>query len=164
MKRGVTGVIFLILALGLLLTPPLARAGEAPTLSQGGYVYVPVYSHILIGDNSRPFPLSVTLSLRNTSLTEEIRLLAVDYYDSQGRLLKKHLDAPQAMKGLGSLSFTVPESEELGGPGAKFIVTWQSSKPVPSLLAEAVMIGTRNQQGISFTSRGKAYPDPSVLD
>jgi hypothetical protein len=120
---------------------------------------VPIYSHILIGDNARPFPLAVTLSLRNASLREEISLLSVDYYDSQGLLLKKYLNAPQTIKALGSLTFTVAESEKQGGTGAKFIVSWRSSQPVPPLLAEAVMTGTSNQQGISFTSRGETYPE-----
>jgi hypothetical protein len=158
MARRFVGVAFLIFALHLVLCHQVALAADAPAPAQGGYIFVPVYSHILIGDNARPFPLAVTLCLRNTSLNEEIRLLSVDYYDSEGGLLKKYLDVPEAVRGLGSLIVTVAESEKYGGAGAKFVVTWSSAKPVAPPLAEAVMIGTSNQQGISFTSRGEAHP------
>lgn len=159
MARHFPGIAVLLLALNMALLPQPAQAGDANALSQGGYLFVPAYSHILIGDNARPFPLSVTLCLRNTSQSDQLSLLSVDYYDSEGKLLKKYLDAAQTIKALGSLTFTVAESEKLGGAGAKFIVSWRGAKPIPPPLAEAVMIGTSNQQGISFTSRGKAYPE-----
>lgn len=158
MARRLLGVAFLIFALRFAFFPQMVQAADAPALAQGGYIFLPVYSHILIGDNARPFPLAVTVCLRNTSLHEEIRLLSVDYYDTEGKLLKKYLDLPKAIKPLGSLTFTVAESEKYGGAGAKFTVTWSSAKPVAPPLAEAVMIGTANQQGISFTSRGEAHP------
>lgn len=158
MARHFSGVALLLLALGLALSPPPARAADAPAPAEAGWIYVPVYSHILIGDNARPFPLAVTVCLRNTSASEEISVLSADYYDSEGRLLQRYLQAPRAMKALSSLTFTVAESEKLGGAGAKFIVTWKSARPAPPPLAEAVMIGTANQQGISFTSRGENHP------
>lgn len=148
----------LLMILHLVLWPLPGRAAEDAAPAQGGYIYVPAYSDILIGDNARPFPLAITLCLRNTSLGEEVSLLAVDYHDSAGKLLKKYLTGPQDLPPLASRTFTVAESEKHGGPGAKFVVTWRSARPVPPPLAEAVMIGTANQQGISFTSRGQSYP------
>ena len=68
------------------------------------------------------------------------------------------MNVPQTVKPLETGSFTVPESEKAGGPGAKFMVTWQAAQPVTPPLAETVMIGTSGQQGISFTSRGQALP------
>ncbi len=156
MKRMCMGVA--LLALAAAFCPAAALAAEPPARSQGGAVLVPVYSFILIGDNARPFPLAATLILRNTSLDQDITLLGVDYHDSNGKLLQQHLQAPQTMPALGSLVFTVAESEKAGGLGAKFIVKWRSARPVPPLLAETVMIGTANQQGISFTSRGQSLP------
>lgn len=158
MTRRFLGYACLALALAGLLPLSAAQAADPPAPSQGGYIFVPVYSHILIGDKARPFPLAVTFCLRNTSLSEEVTLLAVDYYDSAGKLLKNYLAEPKVMKALGSLSFTVAESEKLGAEGAKIIVRWRSARPIPPPLAEAVMIGTANQQGISFTSRGEAHP------
>lgn len=152
------GAILLALTLGLLLLPQAVQASDDMTLMSGGRIFVPTYSHILIGDNARPFPLAVTLCLRNTSSSEEVSLVAVDYHDSSGKLLKNYLSGPQSLKAFGSLSFTVAESEKQGGEGAKFLVVWRSARPVPPPIAEAVMIGTSNQQGVSFTSRGQNLP------
>lgn len=112
----------------------------------------------MIGDNARPFHLAVTLCLRNTSESDEVSLVAVDYYDSAGKLLKRYLNEPKALKAPGSLGVTVAESEKQGGEGAKFMVVWQSARPVSPPIAEAVMIGTSNQQGVSFTSRDQHLP------
>lgn len=156
--RCFVGAVMWVWALGLVLFASAAQAGDDPALSQGGCIFVPTYSHILIGDNARPFPLAVTLCLRNTSSSDEVGLVAVDYHDSAGNLLKRYVDKPKTLKALGSLSFTVAESEKQGGEGAKFLVIWQSARPVSPPIAEAVMIGTSNQQGVSFTSRGQHLP------
>ena len=57
-------------------------------LSDGQTVYVPIYSHIYSGIKARPFDLAATLSIRNTDPTHAITLLAVTYYDSDGKLVQ----------------------------------------------------------------------------
>ncbi len=47
------------------------------------------------------------------------------------------------------------ESDLRGGSGANFIVKWKADVPANRPIIEAVMIGARGQQGISFTSRGE---------
>ncbi|MBU4263957.1 MAG: DUF3124 domain-containing protein [Proteobacteria bacterium] len=51
------------------------------------------------------------------------------------------------------MQYIVKESDTQGGLGAKFLVRWQADKTVNAPLVETVMIGTKMQQGISFTSR-----------
>ena len=58
------------------------------------------------------------------------------------------------LKPLESVRYLVKESDMRGGSGANFIVKWKADVPVNRPIFEAVMIGTRGQQGISFTSRG----------
>ena len=126
-----------------------------PSFYKGQTVYVPVYSHIYSGDREQPFYLAATLSIRNTDRGQAITITAVDYYDSDGRFLKHYLQAPFALKAMATKRFVVPESDKSGGSGAKFIVIWKSDKPVAEPLIESVMISTKTQQGISFTSRGR---------
>lgn len=58
----------------------------------GQTVYVPIYSHIYSGDREHiPFLLAATLSIRNTDPDQPITVTAIDYYDSDGKLLKKYL-------------------------------------------------------------------------
>lgn len=145
----------LFLLLGFLLPLPVG-ADEKIELSRGQTIYVPAYSHIYSGNRQTPFLLTVTVSIRNIDPKHPIEVTAVDYYESQGILLKKFLDRPIALKPLESIRYVVPEKDKSGGSGASFMVEWKSDTFVNPPIAEAVMIGTQSQQGVSFTSRGQA--------
>lgn len=141
--------------------PALSSGEEAGGLSTGQTLYVPAYSHIYSGNREQPYLLTVTLSIRNTNLTYPITVTRVDYYETQGRLLKKYLDKDVVLKPLESTRFIVPQKDKEGGSGANFIVDWISKTPVNEPIVESVMIGTQSQQGISFTSRGKVIRFPA---
>ena len=147
-----TLIIMSLLMGQLFLTAPPAAAELR--LFKGQTVYVPVYSHIYSGDREQPFYLAATLSIRNTDIRHAITLTAVDYYNSEGKFLKHYLNEPQPLDAMATKRFVVPESDKSGGSGAKFIVQWHSDRPVAEPLIESVMISTKTQQGISFTSRG----------
>ena len=151
--------IFKIPILGLLIlfhcSTYLMAESEIP-LSKGQTVYVPVYSHIYSGNNNIPFYLTATLSIRNTDPKQSITVLAADYYDTTGKLLKKYIANPVPLGPICSTHFIIQESDEAGGAGANFIVKWKSENPTNIPLIESIMIGTRSSQGVSFTSRGQA--------
>jgi hypothetical protein len=144
-------LVFLVLAGGILPSPAPAQA-----LSQGQLVYVPIYSHIYYGDQERTILLTGTLSVRNTDPAQSITLLQADYYDNDGKLIRKHILQPVTLGPLGSTRFIVKASDTSGGSGANFLVRWKAAAPVNEPLLEGVMIGTSMGQGISFTSRGVA--------
>ena len=148
----------LVLALLLLAGPVRPAAAEALGRWLGQTVYVPVYSHIFAEDRyrDRPFLLTATLSVRNTDPERPFTLKSVDYYDSEGGLLQRYLEAPVTLAPLASTHYIVPESEAKGGAGAKFLIEWQAPAAVSEPIIEAVMIGTKLQQGISFISTGRA--------
>jgi hypothetical protein len=143
----------------LMLTVSIcATAGPSAAdmrLLIGQTVYVPVYSHIYSGDREQPFYLAATLSIRNTDTAHPITITAVDYYDSDGKFLKHYLEKAFSLVAMATKRYVVPESDKSGGSGAKFIIKWQSAQPVAEPLIESVMISTKTQQGISFTSRGR---------
>jgi hypothetical protein len=130
-------------------------------LSRGQTVYVPVYSHIYIGDKETPYYLAATISIRNTEQTAPVTITEVNYYDSNGRLIKKYLEKPIQLGANASTRFVIKESDDKGGSGANFIVKWRSDLQVNAPIIESVMIGTRNQQGVSFTSRGQVIEEIS---
>ena len=148
----------LVLALLLLAGPVRPAAAEVLGRWLGQTVYVPVYSHIFADDRyrDRPFLLTATLSVRNTDPERPFTLRRVDYYDSEGALLQRYLEAPITLAPLASTHYIVPESEAKGGAGAKFLIEWQAPAAVNEPIIEAVMIGTKLQQGISFISTGRA--------
>ena len=148
-------VFSLVLLTSLLFDCKRAWAENPIPLSNGQVVYVPIYSHIYSGDRQQPLYLSATLSVRNTDPAQSIKILSVDYFDTEGQMLKSYIKKPIGLKPLESTRFVVAYSDKEGGSGANFIVKWASDKKVNPPLIESVMIGAQNQLGISFTSRGQ---------
>ena len=135
--------------------PAAAQTAPPAALSKGQLVYVPVYSHVYYGDQEQKLMLTGILSVRNTDPGHPITITRADYYDSEGKLIRKYVSQPLVLKPLASTRFIVKETDTKGGSGAHFLVQWQAETPVNEPLLEGVMIGTAGQQGISFTSRGK---------
>ncbi len=143
----------------LLMLAETALAASVVEKSKGQTLYVPVYSHIYSGDRERPVYLASTLSIRNTDASRAIRLLKVDYFNSEGKLLRRYLEKPIELGPMASTRYIVGESDKAGGSGANFIVQWEAASPVSPPIAEGIMISTASQLGISFTSRGWVIPD-----
>lgn len=153
----VLSMMVLSVSSGLIFTAPAFP--EIKTL-KGQTLYVPVYSHIYHGNRDKePVDLTATLSIRNTDFVNAINITSIDYYDSDGVLVKKHLDKTLTIKPLGSTRVIVKESDKSGGSGAKFIVKWEASVKMTEPVVETIMIGTQAQQGISFTSRAQALKE-----
>ncbi len=117
-------------------------------------MYVPVYSHIYHGVKAQPFDLTVTLSVRNTSFDSALSLVGVDYYDTDGKLIRRYATQELRVAPLTTKEFFVEQYDRTGGSGAAFVVHWRAAKPISPPLIETIMIGSSNNQGISFTSRG----------
>ncbi len=150
-KKGLKPVLIMLLV--FCWATGAAWAGE-PVLSAGQTLYVPVYSHILSGDRQAEIDLTATLSIRNTDPRYPVTVVTVDYYDNDGKKVRSYLSGSVQIKPLGSIHYVVKETDRTGGVGANFIVRWKAQGPVNAPLVEAVMIGTRMQQGLSFVSRG----------
>lgn len=148
------GLLITVLACGASASADVKRVG-------GQTVYVPAYSHIYHGDREVPFYLTVTLSVRNTDPAHSITLLSVDYFDTDGKLIKHYLEGAVKLPPMGTARYVVKESDKSGGSGANFIVKWKSEGKVTEPIMESVMVSTATQQGISFTSRGQAIEETS---
>ena len=129
-------------------------------ISRGQIVYVPTYSHIYHGDRQEEFLLAITLSVRNTSLTDAIVIRSVRYHNSGGKLVKQFTEGNLQLSPLATTGFFIPAEDSSGGSGANFIVEWTTDKQnVTEPIIEAVMISTRLQQGISFTAPGRVIQE-----
>jgi Protein of unknown function (DUF3124) len=154
-------ILFLSLIIAMGFTADRAKAENTYPLSKGQAVYVPAYSHIYIGDREHPFYLTVTLSIRNIDQKRPLTLISADYYDSTGKFLRKYIDKPIILNPFSSVRYLVNESDKEGGSGASFLVKWTATQPINQPIIESVMIGTKSQQGISFTSRGQVLIEGS---
>ncbi|MFV0438391.1 MAG: DUF3124 domain-containing protein [Desulfopila sp.] len=145
----------LVVLAALVLALSTATSSLATGLSKGQTIYVPAYSHIYSGNREQPFLLTVTVSIRNIDPHHPLTVDTVDYYETQGKLLKHCLEKPFQLGPLESFRYIIAEKDESGGSGANFIVTWHSQENTNPPIVETIMIGTQFQQGISFTSRGQ---------
>lgn len=140
---------------GFAATIILAQAALCfAEMSAGQTVYVPCYSHIYHGVKTRPFYLTITLSVRNIDLKHSMSLTSVDYYDTDGKIARSYLKEPALLPPLMTKEYIVDLADTSGGSGANFIVRWNANTTMNAPIIEAIMVGTGSQQGVSFTSRG----------
>lgn len=121
----------------------------------GQTVYVPIYSHIYTVEQNRTMNLTATLSVRNTDLTHPLIVSSVNYYDTNGKLVRKYLEQPVELRPMAATNFVVNQEDVSGGAGAAFIVEWVAQQQVSAPVIEAVMINTGGNQGLSFVSPGR---------
>jgi hypothetical protein len=138
---------------------PIDAAG-APRVVQK-VVYIPIYSSLYVSDNVRPVSLAATLSLRNISDHHAVIVDAVEYYDSDGKLLESYLEAPSQLGPLMTAEFFISRFDRAGGSGANFLVRWGATEPGPDLLVEAVQQGRDGNAGISFVTEGRVVETPA---
>jgi len=147
-------VIIVLFGLSILKASSAYCQDSEINLSKGQSVYVPVYSHIFIMDREAHLYLSANLSIRNTNHKDSITIFSVNYYDSDGKLVKRYLSKETALKPMASTYFFIKKSDKSGGWGASFIVKWRSENKVNSPLIECVMSGVIGTQAGIFLSRG----------
>ena len=119
-----------------------------------GKTYLPVYSHIYHIQENRIFDLTITISIRNVSLTDSVYILKADYYNTYGDNIRQYLKSPVYLKPMETVEIIIAEQDNEGGSGANFVFDWASKNDKNPPLFEAVMISTYEQQGLSFTTRG----------
>ena len=117
--------------------------------------YLPVYSDIYHQDGTKRFPITATISIRNTSLVDSAYIQSATYHDSFGKILRSYLDSTLLLLPMESIEFVVEEGEKAGGAGANFIIDWTATTYSDQLLIQSIMIGTYGQQGISFLTEAK---------
>lgn len=144
--------------LSVLLTQSAGWSAE-PQRSRGQTVYVPAYSHVFTGPRANPYNLAITLTIRNTDPRDGMVVTAIDYYDHNGRLIRRHTPSPLGLTPLASSHIHLEEKDTSGGFAPKFIVRWESQRPISAPVIEAIMIGATSGQGISFVSQGQVIQE-----
>lgn len=117
-------------------------------------LYVPVYSDIYSRRKDLRFLLTATLSIRNTSYTDTLLISTIDYFDTQGALVRSYLDKTIFLKPMASIDYVIDEDDDTGGTGANFIVVLNAQSDKVRPVIQSIMISTNGQQGIAFTTDG----------
>ncbi len=116
-------------------------------------VYVPVYSDIYSEVRTKSILLTATLSIRSTSPTDTTYINNIDYYNTNGELVKSYLDKTLVLGPLQSIDYVIERDDTSGGTGANFMVMWgakENTKP----FFQCVMLATFGQHGFAFTTEG----------
>lgn len=116
--------------------------------------YLAVYSEIYARKESRTFPLTITVSIRNTSLKDSVFINKSEYYNTHGHLINTYFNEPIYIAPMETVEIVVEEDHEQGGSGGNFVFHWASKSEHIKPLFQAVMISASGQQGISFTTQG----------
>ncbi|MCE1226681.1 MAG: DUF3124 domain-containing protein [Geobacteraceae bacterium] len=148
-------------AVGIFCLTSMASIGWSaePQRSRGQTVYVPAYSHVFTGPRANPYNLAITLTVRNTDPRDGMVVTVIDYYDHNGRLIRRYTPSPLSLTPLASSYIHLEEKDTSGGFAPKFIVRWESQRPISPPIIESIMIGATSGQGISFVSQGQVIQD-----
>ena len=145
----------------LIFAAATTFAGSGAKLSKGELVYVSTYSNVFVGNMNEKFQLSALLSIRNTDPKYAITITQVDYFDTDGRKIKRYIFSPMRLSPLATKFYFVEPKDASGGAGANFLVQWQAEQGVNQPIIEAVMSNLFNRQGLAFRCPGKIITDHS---
>lgn len=128
---------------------------QLPKMGQQHAVYVPAYSNLYYENDLRKAYFTVVLSLRNVSFTDSVYFDQIQFYSSEGKLLKEFNDKILVLRPMESFEYIVESPNKQGGPGANFIINYVTKTNLKNPpFIEAVMLGTIGNYGFAFTSPG----------
>lgn len=128
---------------------------EAPDLEIHQDVYVPAYSNLYYERAVRKTYFTVILSIRNISFSDSIYIERIEYYDSEGKLLREFINKILILRPMESIEYIVESTDKKGGPGANFVVSYSGKSNLKNLpFIESVMLGDVDGYGFSFSSPG----------
>lgn len=119
----------------------------------GDEMYVPIYSTIYSKNRDTQLLLTATLSIRNTSKKDSLFINTIDYYNTEGTLVRNYINAPIFLKPLETIDYVIDEDDVEGGSGANFLIDWGANNTMKPVF-QAVMIGMIGQHAFSFTTDG----------
>ena len=154
----------ILTSLLLALSTGLALGQMPPGRALGQNLYLPIYSHIWHGDMTAKGErektlVSVTVSIRNTDPVKSILVFSAQYYDTNGKKLKEYVTSPKIIGPMGTHELFIPRSDDTGGSGANFVISWKSDTPASLPIVEGVHANLPVGRSIAFTSSARPMPD-----
>jgi len=118
-------------------------------------IYVPIYSDVYVDQQNQKCLLAATLSIRNTSFKDSLFINTIDYYDTDGRLVRKYIENTISLRPMATVNYVIEREDVSGGSGANFIVALGAKSEDVRPLIQAVMIGeASSNKGFAFAING----------
>jgi hypothetical protein len=127
--------------------------GEAEQRFQD-IVYVPIYSDIYASQQDQKILLAATLSIRNTSENDSLFISRIDYFNTEGNLVRSYIDNLISLPPMATINYVIEKEDDTGGPGANFIVELNSRNRKIKPLIQAIMVGYGGNKAFSFSTDG----------
>ena len=127
-------------------------------------IYVPIYSDIYIDTNNQKHLLTATLSIRNTSFNDTIYISKIDYYNTEGQLVRHYIDRTISINPMGTVNYVIEKEDNSGGSGANFIVELSAKNAEIKPLIQAIMIGQFSNKSFSFSTDGYSIKKEKSLE
>jgi hypothetical protein len=129
----------------------------------GQTLYLPIYSHIWHGEmdkKGQPMKVlvSVSVSIRNTDPVRSISIPSALYYDTDGKKLREYVTSPRVIGPMGTYELFVPRSDDTGGSGANFVISWKSDAPASPPIVEGFHANLAVGRSIAFTTSARPLP------
>ncbi|MFH1603515.1 MAG: DUF3124 domain-containing protein [Pseudomonadota bacterium] len=161
MHSMILGLI--LLALSSSFASAQTSDQKLPYRSIGQVLYLPIYSHVWHGEmDSKGAPMktlvSISVSIRNTDPLKSIRISSAQYFDTDGKRLREYVSAPKTIGPMGTYEIFVPRSDDTGGSGANFLITWKSETPVSPPIVEGLHANIPVGRSIAFTTWARPIP------
>ncbi len=152
-----------LLALLAFLSLCGPAAAQAPARSTGELLYLPIYSHVWHGDldaSGKPVRtlVSISVSIRNTDPKIPIRVLSAEYFDTGGKKIKEFVPSPIAVPPLGTHELFIERSDDTGGSGANFLISWSADLSASPPVVEGVHANLPAGRAIIFTTSARPVP------
>ena len=155
----------MILSLVLFALSGVPASGQTPGQPSpyrlaGQVLYLPIYSHVWHGETGskgRPAKtlVSISVSIRNTDPAKSIRVTSAQYYDTDGKRLKEYVPSPKTIGPMGTYEIFVPRSDDTGGSGANFVISWTSDTPVNPPIVEGFHANLPAGRSFAFTTSAR---------
>lgn len=145
----------------VLFSQTASADAEDMSLSKGQMLYLPIYSTIWHGDThpkkGEPMKsnMSALVSIRNTSMKTQIKVMSARYYNTEGKLIKEFVSIPKSILPLGTLELFIEKSEAEGGSGANFLIQWEAASDTNPPIVEAVHIDNQPSRPYSFVTSAR---------
>lgn len=117
-------------------------------------IYVPIYSDIYVDQQNPSTLLSATLSIRNTSYSDSLFISKIDYFNTEGVLVRSYIEKPISLPPMATINYVIEKDDDAGGPGANFIVSLSAKNKDVNPLIQAIMIGQTGNKGFAFSTNG----------
>ena len=113
------------------------------------------YSEIYSINESKPLPLTVTVSIRNPNVSDTIFVEKADFYNTSGEQIRNYIKQPIYVTPMETVEIVISRIDMEGGSGANFMFDWKADSTAYDPIFEAVMIHAYGgNYGLSFSTQG----------